>query len=81
MKVYWPMTKEFWEHEYLPITFELINSARANDPIRHEAAKERMKALPGFPHHAHPTEDIIIPRWVNPESPIITFGSNLGRVY
>jgi hypothetical protein len=68
------MTTETY-NEYQEVFLELVDSARAGDLLRHEAAKERLRSLPGFPYHMNPDLDRAVPVIDDQSTRIVTVGS------
>jgi hypothetical protein len=58
--IYWKMTKDTYKR-YLEIFNELVESAYSEDKLRHEQAKDQLRALPGYPPNIHPDLDRVIP--------------------
>jgi len=77
MDIHWHMTPDTYR-DYQQICQELIDSAEAGDAIRHEFAKDRLRALPGFPSNMNEDHDRAVPVLTsNPTNRIVTIGSTL----
>lgn len=59
-KVYWGMTLDVYDR-YVEILMEAARAERDGNHVKHQQLQEEMRLLPGFPHWAHPTEDLIVP--------------------
>jgi hypothetical protein len=54
------MDYDTWEIYYSLVTNAALALSRG-DAVRLQALTDQLRALPGYPMHAHPTEDKIVP--------------------
>jgi hypothetical protein len=71
--VFWHMTTQTY-NTYLEVFEELVATAQAGDQLGHEAAKDRLQQLPGYPYHMNPDLDRAVPVVDDTSTRIVTIG-------
>ena len=73
-KINWPMTTDTYK-DYLSIMDEVFTSGQSGDTLKHEFAKDRLRALPGYPSNINPDLDVVVPVIDDQSKRIVTVGS------
>jgi hypothetical protein len=70
------MTSATYE-DYVRILNDAFEAAQNDNTLLYEAAKEELRALPGFPNNIHPDLDVVVPVIDDTTTRITTFGSTV----